>query len=119
MEQILIHLIRNAIKFTEAGSISVDMYKVDEERWALRVADTGIGIPREHQVSIFEPFSQVDESIAREHSGVGLGLSIVKRLTAALGGVVRVESELGQGSTLQLLCRIMNRALNAMHMNKD
>ena len=98
VEQILIHLIRNAIKFTKAGSISIDLYKVDEKRWALRVADTGIGIPREHQVAIFEPFSQVDESIAREHSGVGLGLSIVKRLSAALDGVVRVESEPGQGS---------------------
>lgn len=98
VEQILIHLIRNAIKFTKTGSISVDLYKVDEKRWAMRVADTGIGIAREHQVAIFEPFSQVDESIAREHSGVGLGLSIVKRLTAALDGVVRVESEPGQGS---------------------
>lgn len=99
VEQILIHLIRNAIKFTQIGSISVDMHKVDEKRWALRVADTGIGIPKEHQVIIFEPFTQVDESIAREHGGVGLGLSIVKRLTAALEGVVRVESEPGKGST--------------------
>jgi len=99
VEQILIHMIRNAIKFTETGSISVDMYKVDDKRWALRVADTGIGIPREHQVAIFEPFSQVDESTARKYGGIGLGLSIVKRLTAAMGGVVRVESELGQGST--------------------
>jgi len=99
VEQILIHLIRNAIKFTKSGSISVVMYKVDEKHWALRVADTGIGIPKEHQVSIFEPFTQVDESIAREHGGVGLGLSIVKRLTAALEGNVRVESEPGKGST--------------------
>jgi signal transduction histidine kinase len=98
VEQILIHLIRNATKFTESGSISVDLYKVDEKHWALRVADTGIGIPQEHQVAIFEPFRQVDESISRKYGGVGLGLSIVKRLTAALGGVVRVESEPGQGS---------------------
>ena len=98
VEQILVHLVRNAVKFTEAGSISVDLYKVDERRWALRVADTGIGIPHEQQVAIFEPFHQVDESTARKYGGVGLGLSIVKRLTAALGGVVRVESELGQGS---------------------
>jgi len=99
VEQILIHLIRNAIKFTETGSVLVDLYKVDEERWAMRVTDTGIGIPREYQVAIFEPFRQVDESTARKYGGVGLGLSIVKRLTAALGGVVRVESEPGQGST--------------------
>ena len=99
VEQILIHLIRNAIKFTETGSVLVDLYKVDEERWAMCVADTGIGIPREYQVAIFEPFRQVDESTARKYGGVGLGLSIVKRLTAALGGVVRVESEPGQGST--------------------
>jgi signal transduction histidine kinase len=99
VEQILIHLIRNAIKFTETGSVLVDLYKVDEERWAMRVTDTGIGIPREYQVAIFEPFRQVDESTARKYGGVGLGLSIVKRLTAALRGVVRVESEPGQGST--------------------
>ena len=99
VEQILIHLIRNAIKFTETGSISIDLYTVDEKRWALRVVDTGIGIPREYQVTIFEPFSQVDESTVRKYGGVGLGLSIVKRLTAALGGVVRVESEVGLGST--------------------
>ncbi|MBN1454531.1 MAG: HAMP domain-containing histidine kinase [Anaerolineales bacterium] len=98
VEQILIHLIRNAIKFTETGSVLVDLYKVDEERWAMRVTDTGIGVPREYQVAIFEPFRQVDESTARKYGGVGLGLSIVKRLTAALGGVVRVESEPGQGS---------------------
>ncbi len=103
VEQILIHLIRNAVKFTETGSISVDLYPVDEKRWALRVADTGIGIPKEHQVSIFEPFNQVDESITRNYGGVGLGLAIVKRLTAALGGVVRVESEPGQGSTFTVI----------------
>jgi signal transduction histidine kinase len=99
VEQVLIHLIRNAVKFTETGSIAVDLYPVDEKHWALRVADTGIGIPKEHQVSIFEPFNQVDESITRTYGGAGLGLSIVKRLVAALGGVVRVESEPGQGST--------------------
>lgn len=98
VEQVLIHLIRNAVKFTETGAIAVDLYPVDEKHWALRVADTGIGIPKEHRVSIFEPFNQVDESITRRYGGAGLGLSIVKRLVSALGGVVHVESELGQGS---------------------
>ena len=64
----------------------------------MRVTDTGIGIPKEHRESIFEPFRQVDETFAREYGGVGLGLSIVKRLTASMKGTIRVESELGQGS---------------------
>ena len=65
----------------------------------MRVTDTGIGIPKEHLESIFEPFRQVDESIAREYGGIGLGLSIVKRLTSSMKGTIRVESELGKGST--------------------
>ena len=99
VEQILYHLINNAIKFTETGSITVSIFKVDDNRWAMRVADTGIGIPKEHRESIFEPFRQVDESIAREYGGVGLGLSIVKRLTSSLKGTIRVESNPGEGST--------------------
>ena len=99
VEQILFHLISNAVKFTEAGSITVTLLRPDESRWAMRVADTGIGIPKEHRESIFEPFRQVDETIAREYGGVGLGLSIVKRLTSSMKGTIRVESKLGQGST--------------------
>ena len=98
VEQILFHLISNAVKFTEAGSITVTLLRPDESRWAMRVADTGIGIPKEHRESIFEPFRQVDETIAREYGGVGLGLSIVKRLTSSMKGTIRVESQLDQGS---------------------
>jgi signal transduction histidine kinase len=119
VEQILIHLIRNAIKFTESGSISIDLLSVDEERWALRVADTGIGIPRDEQVAIFEPFHQVDESIARTYGGVGLGLSIVKRLTGALGGVVRVESEPGQGSIFTVTLPYLKPATTPGTSEKD
>jgi signal transduction histidine kinase len=99
VEQILYHLISNAIKFTLTGSITVSLFKPDEGHWAMRVTDTGIGISREHWEGIFEPFRQVDESIAREYGGVGLGLSIMKRLTSSMKGKIRVESELGQGST--------------------
>jgi signal transduction histidine kinase len=97
--QILYHLISNAVKFTQAGSISINLFSPDEGHWAMRVSDTGIGIPAEHREGIFEPFRQVDESIAREYGGVGLGLSIVKRLTSSMKGKIRVESEPGQGST--------------------
>lgn len=99
VEQILFHLISNAIKFTKAGSVCVALLRPDEEHWAMRVSDTGIGIPNEQRESIFEPFRQVDESIAREYGGMGLGLSIVKRLVSSLKGKIRVESEPGVGST--------------------
>lgn len=99
VEQILFHLVSNAIKFTEVGSVTVTLFRLDESRWSMRVADTGIGIPKEYRESIFEPFRQVDETVAREYGGVGLGLSIVKRLTSSMKGTIRVESELGQGST--------------------
>ena len=107
IEQILFHLVNNAIKFTETGSVEVCLIRRDENRWSMRVTDSGIGIPKEHRESIFEPFRQVDESFAREYGGVGLGLSIVKRLTASMKGTIRVESELGQGSTFTVTLPII------------
>jgi len=103
VEPILYHLISNAIKFTETGSVSVNLLRPDHAHWAMRVTDTGIGIPKEHRESIFEPFRQVDESVAREYGGMGLGLSIVKRLTSSLKGKIRVESEPGKGSTFTVI----------------
>lgn len=108
VEQILFHLTRNAVKFTDAGSVKVDLLKPDHSHWAIRVTDTGIGIPREHRESIFEPFRQVDESIAREYGGVGLGLSIVKRLTSSMKGTIRVESDPGKGSTFTVTLPLVN-----------
>jgi signal transduction histidine kinase len=75
------------------------LLRPDEGHWAMRVSDTGIGIPKEQRESIFEPFRQVDETIAREYGGMGLGLSIVKRLVSSLKGKIRLESEPGVGST--------------------
>ena len=114
VEQILFHLISNAVKFTEAGSITVTLLRPDESRWAIRVADTGIGIPKEHRESIFEPFRQVDETIAREYGGVGLGLSIVKRLTSSMKGTIRVESKLGQGSTFTVTLPLVEPPTESM-----
>jgi signal transduction histidine kinase len=99
VEQILYHLINNAIKFTRTGYVSVKLFRRDEGHWAMQVTDTGIGIPREYRESIFEPFRQVDERISREYGGIGLGLSIVKRLTSSMKGKISVESEPGKGST--------------------
>jgi two-component system, sensor histidine kinase and response regulator len=98
IESILSHLISNAIKFTPKGSIHVDIFPAEEEHWALRVRDTGIGIPPDAQDYIFEPFRQVDESISRQYGGMGLGLSIVSQLTQAMQGYVTLESTPGEGS---------------------
>jgi PAS domain S-box-containing protein len=95
---VLKNLVRNAVKFTLKGRITVGAY-CQGEGIELRVTDTGKGISVAEQERIFEPFHQLDASSAREHGGVGLGLYIVKRLLEVLGGTVGVESELGKGST--------------------
>jgi len=99
LHQILVNLINNALKFTQKGGVSVHFYRLDEEYWAIDVADTGPGIAPEIQTALFEPFRQGDSSATRQHTGFGLGLSIVKQLTTLMGGSVSVISEVGFGST--------------------
>ncbi len=113
LNQILVNLINNALKFTQKGGISVHFYRLDEEYWAIDVADTGPGIPRELQNAIFEPFRQADSSTTREHKGFGLGLSIVKQLTTLMGGSVNVVSEIGFGSTFTVKIPIVPPRNNA------
>ncbi|MDR0441500.1 MAG: diguanylate cyclase [Candidatus Accumulibacter sp.] len=97
IQQILYNLIGNAIKFTEKGRIAVSA-EVADDKVAVSVADTGIGIPEDKFDRIFESFEQVDGSTAREYGGTGLGLSITKNLVELHGGTIRVESKLGQGA---------------------
>jgi hypothetical protein len=99
LQQILVNLVGNAIKFTKEGKIEVEIYRSDESHWVLQVSDTGPGIPTAAQNTIFEPFQQVDNSVTREHGGSGLGLSIVKQLTVLMTGEITLESKRGQGST--------------------
>ncbi|HEX9923452.1 MAG TPA: ATP-binding protein, partial [Anaerolineae bacterium] len=98
LQQILINLIGNAIKFTKSGGVQAHLYRADPAYWTIQVTDTGIGIPPEIQPYIFEPFHQGDGSITREYGGSGLGLAIVKQLVALMNGDVTLESEIGQGS---------------------
>jgi PAS domain S-box-containing protein len=107
LQQILVNLTSNAIKFTEAGGVHVRIYCPDLEHWAIEVADTGPGIPREAHDYIFEPFRQVDDSMTRSHIGTGLGLSIVKQLTTLMGGQITLESEIEQGSTFTVLLPLL------------
>ncbi len=97
LQQIMYNLIGNAIKFTESGKISVDA-AVAGELLEVTVADTGIGIPEDMTVTIFEPYKQADASISRMYGGTGLGLSITKQLVELHGGSVCVHSEVGRGS---------------------
>lgn len=102
IKQILANLISNAWKFTEEGSIVISANlvkpKKNKEILELRVKDSGIGISKEKQDSIFEEFSQEDNSIEKKFGGTGLGLAITKRLAHLLEGDIRVESEPGMGS---------------------
>ncbi|NDJ74610.1 MAG: PAS domain-containing sensor histidine kinase, partial [Chloroflexi bacterium] len=103
LSQILVNLVGNAIKFTQDGTVTVCVKRPSSAQWSLVVSDTGAGIPPEAQAYIFEPFRQVDDSITRDQSGSGLGLSIVKQLVNLLGGDITLESAVGKGSTFTIV----------------
>jgi signal transduction histidine kinase len=107
VEQILLNLLNNAIKFTDAGHVRLTVDFVEGGDAAadagtdgvrLRVADTGIGIRAADLSTLFQPFRQVDGGLTRLHEGTGLGLAICRRLATLLGGVISVESVWGEGS---------------------
>jgi PAS domain S-box-containing protein len=110
LEQVLSNLISNAIKFTEAGEIvvagTVAESAADAHVLRFTVRDTGIGIAREDQQRIFQTFQQADTSTTRRHGGAGLGLAIVSRLVALMGGEAGLESAAGQGSTFWFTVRL-------------
>ncbi len=101
LRQVLLNLLGNAVKFTDSGSVSVEVSAVSREdgrEVEFAVRDTGMGIPREKQDSIFQAFAQADGSMTRRFSGTGLGLTICSRLVEMMGGKIRVESRPGHGS---------------------
>ncbi|HOJ14788.1 MAG TPA: ATP-binding protein, partial [Deltaproteobacteria bacterium] len=101
VDQILINLVDNAVKYTERGSITVRASKQGRTT-TIEVTDTGIGIPREHQRRIFERFYVVDKSRSRSTGGTGLGLSIARNAATILGGAIEVESMPGSGTTFRV-----------------
>jgi signal transduction histidine kinase len=98
IQQILYNLIGNAVKFTEKGTVRVFAQAVND-KVAVSIKDTGIGIPADKFDKIFESFEQADGSTAREYGGTGLGLSITKKLVELHGGTMTLESKIGEGST--------------------
>jgi two-component system sensor histidine kinase BarA len=101
LSQVLGNLINNALKFTETGSVTLDIAPdpADPERIRFQVVDTGIGIDADKRETIFDAFSQADQTTTRRFGGTGLGLAIGKKLVAAMGGDLAVVSEAGRGST--------------------
>jgi len=99
LQQILLNLGGNAVKFTESGGVTVRIYRVDERYWGFDVTDTGPGISAEARGYIFESFRQVEDVVIRKHGGIGLGLAIVKSLVELMGGQILLASEVGKGAT--------------------
>ncbi len=103
VRQILLNLLSNAAKFTPAGGRVTLTVGCDAAQVRIAVHDTGSGIPADRLDEIFEPFVQIERSLARSHEGAGLGLAISRELARALGGELAVASELGAGSTFTLV----------------
>ena len=101
LKQIIVNLAGNAVKYTQKGTVRIDC-AVDSGTLRVVVADTGVGIAPDHLDHIFEPFWQADDGRTGSTGGTGLGLSVSRSLTALLGGTLRVESEVGRGSTFVL-----------------
>lgn len=105
IKQVVTNLVNNAIKFTQAGEVVIRVMlheqEFDESQEAIKISvtDTGVGLSRAQQHSIFKAFSQADASTARNYGGTGLGLTICKKLIEQMGGVIGFDSELGKGST--------------------
>jgi PAS domain S-box-containing protein len=123
LRQVLLNLLNNAVKFTEAGSIAVNVRKESatdgRERIRFSVTDTGIGIPAAQQYRLFKKFSQVDSSISRQHGGTGLGLAICKRLVELMNGEIGVVSEIGKGSTMWFTAHLPSASKPEIEPNSE
>ncbi|MGI9140614.1 MAG: sensor histidine kinase [Gemmatimonadaceae bacterium] len=101
VRQMIVNLLTNAVKFTEAGTVSCKV-AADGQNIEITVHDTGIGISAEHLDKVFDPFWQVEQKATRRAGGTGLGLTVTRRLARLLGGDVAVESSVGEGTTFRI-----------------
>ena len=103
LNQILKNLLSNAIKFTEKGSVNISVNRYTENTIIISVSDTGIGIPEDKQMAIFEAFQQADGGTSRKYGGTGLGLSISRELAKLLGAEIKLTSQLNKGSVFSVI----------------
>jgi signal transduction histidine kinase len=103
LQQILVNLVTNAIKFTDQGEVRVKLTYFNSRKWGIEISDTGRGIPEAELPHIFDTFRQVEGTATRTHGGFGLGLSIVKQLVQLMSGEIRVKSKLEQGTTFTII----------------
>ncbi len=101
LEQVILNLLNNAVKFTETGSVRIACLS-ENDHFLISFTDTGIGIAPEEIANLFQPFHQVDTGLARKREGTGLGLSICKKIIDMMGGSIEVQSNLGHGSTFSV-----------------
>lgn len=106
LRQILHNLLSNAVKFTEEGKVKLKILKDSDDFLRFEISDTGIGIEKEKQAEIFEPFAQGDISTTRRFGGTGLGLAISKQIVQMMGGKMGVESEVGKGARFWFTAKI-------------
>ena len=111
LRQVLFNLVGNSMKFTEQGSVAIDVCLLPhspapgEGLLLISVADTGIGIPEDKLGVVFEPFTQADSSLRRKYHGTGIGLGIVRQMVQLMGGAISVESTAGAGTTMHFTLR--------------
>jgi PAS domain S-box-containing protein len=106
LRQILHNLLSNAVKFTEEGKVKLKILQGTDDFLRFEVSDTGIGIEKDKQAEIFEPFAQADVSTTRRFGGTGLGLAISKQIVQMMGGKIGVESEAGKGAKFWFTAKI-------------
>ena len=111
IEQILMNLCGNAMKFTQSGGVSItaDLIKVEDNKAhiAIKVKDTGIGIAQDRIDKLFKPFTQADASTSRDFGGTGLGLTIAQKLSRLMAGDISIESKVGAGTTFTFTCWLL------------
>ncbi|MBF0357642.1 MAG: PAS domain S-box protein [Magnetococcales bacterium] len=106
VRQVLLNILGNALKFTDNGKVTITVGAQNEDLIRFSVSDTGIGIEKSKLAHIFAPFRQADDSTSRRFGGTGLGLSICSQLVKAMGGTIKVESDVGKGSTFLFTARL-------------